>query len=196
RFNKDERYVDHKFQLTPKNGFTNLFSNMINHKNIHVLLNTDYKEIIKECQPKFTVYTGPIDYYFDHQFGKLPWRSLAFKHVEFNEEFHQPCVQINYPNDYEYTRSVEIKHVTKQRTPNTVISYEYSKSEGDPYYPIPAEDNKKLFYKYKELALKETKEKKVYFGGRLANYVYINMDEAIEGALELYKTIINEQKVR
>jgi UDP-galactopyranose mutase len=159
------------------------------------MLNTDYKEIIDSIKPKFTIYTGPIDYYFDYQFGKLPWRSLAFDHVEFAKEFAQPCVQINYPNDFEYTRSVEIKHVTQQKVPNTIVSYEYSKAEGDPYYPIPADDNKKLFFKYKELAEIETKKNNVYFGGRLANYVYINTDEAIEGALEIYKKIIHEQKI-
>jgi UDP-galactopyranose mutase len=195
RFNKDERYVDHKFQLTPKHGFTKLFGNMINHKNIHVLLNTDYKEIIKDVNPKFVIYTGPIDYYFDNKFGKLPWRSLSFNHVEYNKEFEQPCVQINYPNDFKYTRSVEIKHVTQQKTPNTIVSYEFSEKEGDPYYPIPAEENKKLFLKYKELAELETKEKNVYFGGRLANYTYINTDEAIENALELYNKIVNEQNL-
>ncbi len=193
RFNEDERYVDHKFQLTPADGFTAMFKKMIENPNITVQLNTDYKSI-KDSLPnvKATVYSGAVDEYFNFQFGKLPWRSLEFDFVEYKEEYRQPCVQINYPNEHEYTRTVEIKHVTRQKHPNTVVSFEYPKSVGDPYYPIPAEENRVLYSKYKVLADEETKRKKVYFAGRLAQYVYMNTDEAIETALLTFKKIKRE----
>ena len=115
---------------------------------------------------------------------------ISFK--EFKEAYKQPCVQINYPNEHPYTRSVEIKHVTKQQSDNTVISYEVPTWEGDPYYPVPADDNAALFKKYWELAEKENQDNKVYFSGRLARYTYINTDEAIEMALETAEQIIQD----
>jgi UDP-galactopyranose mutase len=190
RLNNDERYVDHQYQLTPKAGFTALFSNMINNPLIEVQLGIDYKEIRNSLKPKHaTVYAGPVDEYFDYALGKLPWRSLEFDFKTEEKDFVQPCVQINYPNDYEYTRTVEIKHVTGQQHPNTVISYEYSRAEGDPYYPVPAAPNKALYEQYKLLADKETEFNKVYFCGRLAQYKYMNTDEAIESALLQFETL-------
>lgn len=190
RFNKDQRYVDHKYQLTPEFGFTRMFQNMIDHKNIHLLLNTDYKDIKNDIIPKKAVlYTGPVDEYFDYSFGKLPWRSLSFEFKLFQQEYVQPVVQINYPNDFDYTRSVEIKHVTRQRHHQTIISYEYPNSEGEPFYPVPNSENQKLFEKYREAAKKETEEKNVFFAGRLANYTYLNTDQAIESAFEIFNRI-------
>lgn len=193
RFNRDERYVNHRFQLTPKNGFTKLFENMIRLENIHVLLNTEYSKVKPWLKPKVaTIYCGPIDEYFDYCYGKLPWRSLDFEFKSFNKDFLQPCVQINYPNDFLYTRSVEIKHVTQQDNPRTVISYEYSKSIGDPYYPVPAEGNEALYKRYKLLADHERISRKVYFAGRLAQYKYMNTDEAVEEGLSLFQTLREE----
>lgn len=190
RFNKDPRYVDHKYQVTPEHGFTKLFANMIGHKNIHILLNSDFRELRKSIQPKkATLYTGAVDEYFGHKFGKLPWRSLVFDFKTYYEEKVQPVVQVNYPNNFDYTRSVEIKHVTKQKHPYTVVSYEYPVSEGDPYYPIPREANHQLNFKYQELAEEERKQNQVYFAGRLAKYTYLNTDQAIESALETYEQI-------
>lgn len=190
RLNEDSRYVDHKFQLTPKEGFTALFSRMIEHPNITVQLGTDYSSVRKSIQPQhLTVYTGPVDEYFDFRLGKLPWRSLEFDFVKMDKEREQPCVQINYPNEHGYTRSVEIKHVTKQEHSQTVISYEYPRAEGDPYYPIPRPDNQQLYEQYKALAEAETGENNVYFCGRLAEYKYYNTDEVIERALATFKTI-------
>lgn len=189
RLNTDCRYVDHKYQATPKHGFTNLFKNMITHPNIEVVLGMDYQELPKEITPRATVYTGPVDEYFQHRLGRLPWRSLHFDFVEYKEKLRQPCVQINYPNDHDYTRTVEIKHVTQQQTDNTVISYEYPRASGDPFYPIPSPESQKLFQAYKELAEEEQREKSVYFAGRLAQYCYINTDEAIEIGLRTFDKI-------
>ncbi|MBI1305254.1 MAG: UDP-galactopyranose mutase [Bacteroidetes bacterium] len=193
RFNRDTRYVDHEYQFTPAKGFTEMFSRMIDNPLIDVRLETDFNDVRNEIKPRIaTLYSGPVDAYFNFQYGKLPWRSLDFTFTEYQQEYVQPCVQINYPNDHEYTRSVEIKHVTGQKCPNTVVSYEVPKSEGDPYYPIPADENAQLYLKYKELADLENKENKVYFSGRLARYTYINTDEAIEMALSTINEIIRD----
>ncbi len=193
RFNRDIRYVDHAYQFTPDKGFTAMFTRMIDNPLIDVQLETDFEEIRHQFKPlKATLYSGPVDAYFDFKFGKLPWRSLEFTFTEYDQEFIQPCVQINYPNDNAYTRSVEIKHVTAQKTKNTVVSYEESRAEGDPYYPIPATENAELYQRYKVLADEENKKNKVYFSGRLARYTYINTDEAIEMALSTINDIIRD----
>ncbi|MEI8279731.1 MAG: UDP-galactopyranose mutase [Bacteroidota bacterium] len=191
RLNEDERYVDHGFQVTPAKGFTAMFANMIKHPNIEVMLETDFNDIKNSVRPKRAlVYTGSIDEYFDHKLGKLPWRSLEFVFKEEDKEFVQPCVQINHPTDeQDYTRSVEIKHVTGQQHPHTVVSYEYSRTEGDPYYPVPMEANAKLYEQYKVLAEEETRKNHVFFCGRLAEYKYYNVDEVIERAFHTFNTI-------
>jgi UDP-galactopyranose mutase len=135
------------------------------------------------------LYTGPIDEYFAFELGKLPWRSLDFEFTAYNKEFVQECVQINYPNVHRYTRSVEIKHVTRQAHPHTVVSYEFPKSVGDPYYPVPAAANRALYERYRALGEAETTKRKVYFAGRLAEYSYINTDEAIEKAFAVFERI-------
>lgn len=124
RFNRDNRYLDHQYQIMPKGGGTAMTKKMIEHPNIQVILNADYKKMdIRKC--KTIVYTGAIDEYFDYSLGRLPWRSLRFEYKKSDKEFVQPCVQINYPNEHEYTRSVEIKHVTKQVHSKTIVAYEY-----------------------------------------------------------------------
>ncbi len=190
RFNRDCRYVDHDYQVTPDHGFTAMFANMINHPNIQVMLQADYLELKKEITPKrATIYCGCVDDYFEKKLGALPWRSLEFDFREYDKEYLQPCVQINYPNEHEYTRSVEIKHVTGQKHPRTTVSYEYPRSKGDPYYPIPAPQNAELYQRYQNLAEQETRENRVHFCGRLATYKYMNTDEAIESALKTFEGI-------
>lgn len=182
RFSRDERYVDHKYQFMPKDGYTKMFKRMLAHDNISVLTETPYQKIKKILRPKVaTIYCGAIDEYFEFCFGKLPWRSLKFEFQIGKTAFAQPCVQINYPNENNYTRTVEIKHVTGQIHPETVISYEYPLDGEEPYYPVPTSD-KGIILKYENLAREETLRKKVYFSGRLARYKYINMDDAfLEG---------------
>jgi UDP-galactopyranose mutase len=188
RFNRDNRYVDHQYQIMPKHGYTSMIQKMIEHPNIQVMLNTDYKDLdFKGC--KTIVFTGAIDEYFNYSLGRLAWRSLKFKYTEFDTEFVQPCVQINYPNEHDYTRSVEIKHVTKQVHPKTTLVYELPAASGEPYYPVPAKGNQSLYLQYKELAEQETRGKNVYFIGRLAEYAYLNMDEVIERALNAFEEI-------
>lgn len=192
RFSRDERYVDHKHQLMPKHGYTEMFKKMLEHYNIRVLLETPYQKIKNILRPKVaTIYCGPLDEYFEFCFGKLPWRSLMFEFQIENKEFVQPCVQINYPNENSYTRTVEIKHVTKQIHPETVICYEYPFDGDEPYYPVPTCDKDQIL-RYENLARIETFHKNVYFSGRLARYKYINMDEAFIEGLKLIDRIEKE----
>lgn len=190
RLNRDHRYVGQRFQVTPKEGFTKMFERMIAHPNISVALGADFLDVRNRLKPRrATVYCGPIDAYFDYVYGKLPWRSLHFAFETRPVEYAQPCVQINYPDEHDYTRTVEIKHVTQQKHDKTVISYEYPRAEGDPYYPVPAGHNQALYEKYKARAEAETREKHVYFAGRLAQYTYMNTDQAIETALSTFEKI-------
>lgn len=190
RLNRDHRYVDHRFQVMPRRGFTALFAKMLEHRKIRVLLDCSYAEVRHLIRPRqATVYSGPIDEYFDSRFGKLPYRSLKFEFVARQAEYVQPCVQINYPNDYRYTRSVEIKHATRQQHPATVVSYETPMSIGEPFYPVPRPQNRELYNRYRELAEVETRLHRVHFCGRLAQYRYFNTDEVIEEALQCFQRI-------
>ena len=176
RFNRQNDYVNHKYKVMPKLGFSEMFKAMTSNPLIKFSYNTDYEKIRSKFKPKIaTLYTGPIDAYFDFSMGKLPWRSLEFRWKTFSEEFRQPCVQINYPNKNKYTRTVEIKHVTKQKCPTTSISYEYPKENGPPYYPIPTKFSSNMYEKYKKLAFKETAKNNVFFAGRLAEYTILTL---------------------
>jgi len=189
RFNRDPFYVKEKLRFMPKNGFTELFKKMLKNKNITVKLKTDYFKIKNQIKPKyFTIYTGTPDRFFNYKFGKLKWRSLDFKFKTFKKKFIQKYVQYNYPNDYKFTRKVEIKHVTKQKSDYTVISKEFPKNSGDPYYPIINKKNLSIFKKYEKLMDKEIKNN-IFFEGRLARYKYFNTDEVIENALTLSKKL-------
>ncbi len=189
RFNRDERYVDQKYQCMPKNGYTKMFEKMVKHPKIKIWTGTPYQTIKHALRPKYaTIYCGPLDEYFGFCFGKLPWRSLKFQFRIKKQEFVQPCVQINYPDENLYTRTVEIKHVTGQNHPETVLSYEYPTDGKEPYYPVPTCDRTMLL-QYKKLARKETLQHKIYFAGRLAEYRYINMDEAFNKGLHILDRI-------
>jgi UDP-galactopyranose mutase len=190
RLTRDNRYVDHRFQVMPANGFTALFQRMLRHRKIRVLLDCDFEEVRKLIVPRQgTVYTGPIDEYFGCRLGRLPYRSLRFEWHSHHRPFVQPCVQINYPNEHPYTRSVEIKHVTGQRHPETVISYETPSASGEPYYPVPTAAAAELYARYRALAEEETRRRQVWFCGRLAQYRYFNTDEVILEALKCFEQI-------
>ncbi|HYE16723.1 MAG TPA: UDP-galactopyranose mutase [Pyrinomonadaceae bacterium] len=186
RTNRDDRYFTDTYQAMPKHGYTRLFENMLDHPNIKVMLNTDYRDIERVVPFREMIYTGPVDEFFDCRYGKLPYRSLEFKHETLEEEVHQPAPVINYPNDYLYTRVTEFKYLTGQRHPKTAIVYEFPRGEGDPYYPVPQPANAELYQKYKSLA---DATPNVHFVGRLATYKYYNMDQVVAQALTVFKKI-------
>lgn len=186
RFNLDNRYLVEKFQVMPSSGFTSMFKNMIDAKDIKILLKTDFFKIKDFLIPKLaTIYTGPIDKYFNYQYGKLGWRSINFKFETFKKNYYQKYVQINYPNSFNFTRKVEIKHVTLQKSEYTTISKDFPNNSGDPYYPI---NTKKDVEKYKKYLLLTKKLKNTFFIGRLAEYTYINTDQAIKKGIDFSNT--------
>ncbi|MBY0232204.1 MAG: FAD-dependent oxidoreductase [Gemmataceae bacterium] len=191
RLDRSTSYVDHPFQMMPAQGFTALFKRMLRHRSIRLMLGCSFDAIRHHAKPRFgTVYTGPVDAYFGHRFGRLPYRSLQFDLVHVERERVQPCVQVNYPGeDVPFTRSVEIKHVTGQAHPHTVISFETPRAAGQPYYPVPSGEGKRLHQRYERLAEEETRTRNVHFCGRLAQYRYFDTDEAILEAMSCFKRI-------
>lgn len=190
RYDFDDRYFTDKYQFLPEGGYTHLFENLLDHPNIRTALNTDYFDVIREIgTPEKTFYTGPIDRFFDFKYNtrrKLEYRSINFVFETHDREFYQENSVINYPNEEAFTRIVEYKHFTKQMHPKTTISKEYTVDEGEPYYPIPNPENRAIY----ELYRKETETlNDIHFVGRLANYKYFNMDEAIKNALDLFETL-------
>jgi UDP-galactopyranose mutase len=183
RTNRDDRYFLDTYQAMPRLGFTRMFERMLDHPNIQVMLNADYRDVADLIPHREVVYTGPVDEFFDFRYGKLPYRSLEFRHETLNQEQHQPAPVVNYPNEHEYTRVTEFKYLTGQEHPKTSIVYEYPRAEGDPYYPIPRPENAELYKRYKALA-DETPG--VWFVGRLATYKYYNMDQVVAQALATY----------
>jgi len=187
RTNRDDRYFTDTYQAMPKHGFTRMFGNMLDHPNIRILLNTDYRDLADLIPHRELIYTGPIDEFFDYRHGKLPYRCLEFRHETLGRPQHQPVAVVNYPNDYEFTRVTEFKHLTGQEHPKTSIVYEYPRSEGDPYYPIPRKENADVYHLYQQLAI----ESGIHFVGRLATYKYYNMDQVVAQALTLYARLTN-----
>jgi UDP-galactopyranose mutase len=183
RTNRDDRYFTDTYQAMPLQGFTHMFENMLDHPNIKVLLNCDYREVEKDIPHREMIYTGPVDAFFGHCYGKLPYRSLEFKHETHNLQTFQSAPVINYPNEHLYTRVTEFKYLTGQEHSKTSIVYEFPKSEGDPYYPVPRKENADIYAKYKALA---DAKPNVHFVGRLATYKYYNMDQVVAQALTVY----------
>jgi UDP-galactopyranose mutase len=181
RTNDDDRYFGDTFQFMPARGYTAMFERMLDHPLIELRLDTDFAEVRAGMGDARLIYSGPIDAYFDYQFGKLPYRSLRFEHEHLAQPGqYQPVGTVNYPNDHAFTRITEFRHLTGQAHAGTSIVREYPQAAGDPYYPVPRPENEALFQKYKELALRE---EKTIFVGRLAEYRYYNMDQVVGAAL-------------
>jgi UDP-galactopyranose mutase len=186
RTDHDDRYFTDTYQVMPLHGYTRMFENMLAHPNIHVMLQTDYRDLKDNIPYKQMIFTGPIDEYFNYCYGKLPYRSLTFKHQTLDQPLLQKVAVVNYPNDQDYTRITEYKHLTGQEHTKTSITYEYPCWNGDPFYPVPKAENQELYRKYAALA-KEIPG--VHFAGRLGTYRYYNMDQVVAQALTLYKKL-------
>lgn len=197
---RDNKYFTDKYQGVPKEGYTKIFERMLAHPNIKILLNTNFKEVLKvdlesrkiyflgqEFKGK-VIFTGMIDELFDYKFGVLPYRSLNLKFETIEKEYFQEVAVVNYPNDYDFTRITEFKHIHPVETKKTIILKEYPKSyeagKDIPYYPIFAEEARERYNKYKELAKKFDN---LILVGRLAEYRYYDMDDAVKRALEVFE---------
>jgi UDP-galactopyranose mutase len=191
RTNRDDRYFSDTYQAMPLRGYTRMFENLLDHDNIKILLNTDYREIVDLIPYERMIYTGPVDEFFDYRYGKLPYRSLKFEHETVNQEWVQPVAVVNYPNEHLYTRVTEFKHLTGQEHRKSSLVYEYPMAEGDPYYPVPRPENNELYKKYQALAEERSD---VHFVGRLATYKYYNMDQVVAQALSVYARIVGQKR--
>lgn len=186
---KDTRYFQDKYQGIPCEGYSKVVEKMLDHPNIEVRLNTDYKDIKNDFKRVF--YTGSIDEFFDYKYEKLPYRSVNFKMETYNREFYQVNSVVNYPCNYDFTRIHEYKYYLNDKSEKTVIAKEYSENfelgKNERYYPIPKPKNFELYDKYAQ----EAKTlKNVYFLGRLGDYKYYDMDKAILRAIELFETLM------
>lgn len=186
RMNHDDRYFTDEYQFMPLRGYTRMFERMLDNKKIRVVLNTDYRDILNEVRFGRVIYTGPVDAYFDHRYGVLPYRSLRFQFKTHQREVFQPGAVVNYPNHHDYTRITEFKYLTGQRHPHTSVVYEFPTAEGDPYYPVPRPENAALYARYKALA---DATPDVTFVGRLATYRYYNMDQVVGQALATFEKL-------
>ncbi len=187
RTSTDDRYFTDRHQAMPREGYTRMFERMLDHPGIDLALGCDFHDLQPSERGRLSVYTGPIDAYFGHRFGPLPYRSLRFRHETLDQRQFQPVAVVNFPGeDIPHTRITEYKHLTGQDHASTAISYEYPCAEGDPYYPIPRPENQALFRRYEALAAAESG---VVFAGRLGTYRYYNMDQVVGQALAIHRRL-------
>ncbi|MFV3131977.1 UDP-galactopyranose mutase [Niveispirillum sp. KHB5.9] len=185
RTDADDRYFTDTFQAMPADGYTAMFTAMLDHPLIDIELGTSFEEACARVSYDRLVFTGPIDEYFGYRYGKLPYRSLEFRHETLEQEWLQPVAVVNYPSeDVPYTRVTEYKHLTGQSAARTSITHEFPSATGDPYYPIPRPENEALYKRYAALVRATTD---VLFVGRLATYRYYNMDQIVGQALASYR---------
>ena len=194
RTSTDDRYFQDRFQAMPADGYTAMFERMLNHPLIDIELGVDFTDVARRVTVGHTIFTGPVDEYFGHRFGPLPYRCLSFRHETHDREQFQPVAVVNYPlEDTPYTRITEYKHLTGQRHAKTSVSYEFSSATGDPYYPIPNAAAQALYKQYEALA---DVEPNVSFVGRLATYRYYNMDQVVGQALATYRRLAERLTAR
>ena len=184
RKNRDNRYFSDPYQGIPEKGYTALIQQILKHPNISVLTNTDYFSIRDRFSPSLTVYTGELDKYFDYQYGKLEYRSLELEFKHYNREYYQPVATVNYPNDYDWTRITEFKHFLDEKSEKTTVCFEYPKATGEPYYVVLNEENLKKREQYMRDVEELEKKGAFLFTGRLAEYQYYNMDQAVLNAVQ------------
>ena len=202
----DDRYFNDQYQGIPMDGYTGIFTRMLCHSNIEILLNTDFREVMKvDCNAgriffkdvEFTgtvIFTGMIDEFFNYQFGPLPYRSLDLQFETLSQEIFQETATVNYPNDFDFTRITEFKHIHPLESQKTTILKEYPKDYkvgvDIPYYPVFTDSNRNLYLRYKQLS---GKFNNLVMLGRLAEYQYYDMDDIVEKALEAFRKLCDEK---
>ena len=184
-------YFTDKFQYMPKNGYSELFQNLLDHDKICVSVNTSFQPESSSGRLG-TVYTGPLDALFNYQFGHLPYRSLRFNYEHLNADYFQTVAQENYPLSEDFTRITEFKRFTGENGVGTTIMREYPEAYtpnvNEPYYPVPTKSNHDLYKKYAEAVGK--RDSKVITLGRLADYKYYNMDQVVAKALKTSRDLL------
>lgn len=187
RTNTDDRYFTDTFQCMPAEGYTAMFARMLDDPRITVMTGQSFDDLPEGITWDHLVWTGPVDEYFGHRLGKLPYRSLRFEHETLPVAQAQPVAVVNYPDEsVPFTRITEYKHLTGQQAPVTSITREYPAAEGDPYYPIPNDAAQAMYKRYDALARACAN---VTFVGRLATYRYYNMDQIVGQALATWRRL-------
>lgn len=199
---RDNRYFQDRYQAVPKHGYTKIFENLLKSPNINVMLQTEFKSVmdfdaesgaLRLFGSPFKgelIYTGMIDELFDYRFGELPYRSLRFDFEHHPVEQFQATTTVNYPNDYDYTRITEFKHINAQKIAGTTVVKEFPQAfdrhdagKDIPYYPIFTDANAKKYTQYQEYA---EQFKNITLVGRLAENRYYDMDDMVARALQLF----------
>ena len=191
RFGFNDFYFGDLYEGLPTAGYAAIFDKMLGHPKIKVVTGCDYFDVRGTIDPQvLSVYTGPLDRYFDYKFGELGWRTLDFEIERLDVDDFQGAAVVNYADiDVPFTRIHEFKHLHPERRHGnkTLIMREYSRfarRADEPYYPIGRQDDKRRYSQYKKLAEAETN---VIFAGRLGTYRYLDMHQAIGAALNLYE---------
>jgi UDP-galactopyranose mutase len=184
RYDKNPYYFNNTFEGLPKKGYTRMFENMIDSKNITIQLNTDY--YTKRWDIPIIIFTGPIDQFFDYRFGKLDYRCIDFRFETVDTGFQENGV-VNYPSkEVPFTRITEFSKFYPRFVKKSVICKEYPTWTGEPSYPVPNKKNKAIAEKYDN---ESKKNRNIYFLGRLGRYRYLNMDKACLDAIELIEQV-------
>jgi UDP-galactopyranose mutase len=188
----DNRYFQDRYQAMPAQGYSSLVSRILSHRKIEISLRTDYAAVADVVGDTRVVYTGPIDEYFEYRFGPLEYRTIRFEFRTESGAYLQPVATINYPNDHSFTRVTEFKHLTGQDAAVSTLVWEYPgdhmAGQTEPYYPVPRAENRQLYAQYMAAAGKLAG--RVVFAGRLGDYRYYNMDQAVGRALALFERVI------
>jgi len=197
----DDRYFTDAYQAVPTEGYTKLFEKMLEHPNITIELNSDALKRIKildntlyfdnvPCKAK-VIYTGMIDELFNDKYGELSYRSIDLKFENIEQEYYQNHAVVNYPNEFDYTRITEFKHIHPVSTKKTTILKEYpqpyQRNINTPYYPMFTEQDQD---RYRLYANEAEKVENLLVLGRLAEYKYYDMDDIVARALEVFEDII------
>ena len=197
RYNYNDRYFSDVYEGIPLEGYGRVFEKILKHPRISVELGVDFMSLKPQIPAHVQIiYSGPIDHFYNYRLGRLGWRTACFEKECFNKDDFQGTSVMNYADEeIPHIRIHEFKHYHPERNyaGRTIIFKEYAKfaTENDtPYYPINTENDKKLFKKYAGLA---DAEKNVFFGGRLGKYVYADMHQVIEMALETFETKIRNK---
>jgi UDP-galactopyranose mutase len=192
-------FPDDKLQFIPEQGYTFLFENLLNHKNITIFLNTTFKkDLLKKFDHIFN--SMPIDSFYDFKFGELPYRSIKFHNISMPSPRILPVTTVNYTNDGPFTRITEWKNIPGHgfNPLMTTLTYEepcdYKDNNMERYYPVKDVEgiNREIYYKY--LKYNKQHDKNVTFVGRCGMYVYIDMHQAINSALTVAKKFLTEEK--
>jgi len=185
RYNYDDRYFSDRYQGVPEQGFTQLVARMLD--GIPVYTGVDYLQDREwwNARHQRVIYSGAVDELFDHNLGRLAYRSLVHRTERMAVDDFQGCATVNYPDiELPFTRILEWKHYGWRRElpGETIVTMEYPSATGEPYYPVGDKPNRELYRRYREQAdmLPWLRP-----GGRLGNYQYLNMDQAIAQAMRL-----------